>query len=142
MQRTALALPVFTLACQPPPEQVSSMPSTGSAALKHYEIRADRLPPPRATANSSNPGFVIGRPRNATLVVPPGFAIREWASGGFEEPRAMALAPNGDVFVADGDAGRVVVLRDADRNGQAETRFVFASELDRPYGLVFTGGWL
>jgi len=48
----------------------------------------------------------------------------------------MAVAPNGDVFVADGEAGTLVILRDQNRDGVADHRFVFASDLNRPYGIA------
>ena len=54
----------------------------------------------------------------------------------------MALAPNGDVFVAEPARGngKITVLRDADQDGVAETRETFASGLNRPFGLAFHGG--
>ncbi len=56
----------------------------------------------------------------------------------------MALAPNGDVFVAEPvrNAARITVLRDADGDGTAERREVFATELNRPFGLVFWKNYL
>lgn len=110
--------------------------------LKHYEIRADRLPKPYATSSAGNPSFTSGRPASARLHLPPGFQIAVFSDGGFREPRSMALAPNGDVFVADGSAGKVIVLRDADHDGVAESRWTFAEHLDRPFGLAFRPGFL
>lgn len=53
------------------------------------------------------------------------------------EPRWLALAPNGDVFVADARAGRILVLRDSHGSGRADRRFVFASGLKQPFGMAF-----
>jgi glucose/arabinose dehydrogenase len=55
----------------------------------------------------------------------------------FREPRWLAIAPDGDVFVADSEAGEVVVLRDPQHTGGAQQREVFADELDRPFGIAF-----
>ena len=75
------------------------------------------------------------------LQVPDGFRVSVFA-GGFAQPRFMAVAPNGDVFVSDPRAGTVVVLPDRDGNGKADGKTVFASGLNRPHGLAFHGGFL
>jgi len=38
----------------------------------------------------------------------------------------MAIAPNGDVFLADSGAGKVVILRDPEHKGSAQQNEVFA----------------
>jgi glucose/arabinose dehydrogenase len=110
-------------------------------ALQHHEIRADRLPPPFATPSAGNPPDVVRRPPNAALHLPPGFRIGVWASG-LEGPRTMINAPNGDVIVSEPDSSNVLILRDANHDGVAETRFTFASGLDEPFGLALHGGFL
>ncbi len=75
------------------------------------------------------------------LKVPPGFRAGLFAQG-FNKPRLMAVAPNGDVFLSDTRAGRVFVLPDRDGDGHADAKVVFASGLDRPHGLAFHGGYL
>ena len=49
----------------------------------------------------------------------------------------MALAPNGDVFVADPGVNSIFILRDTNGDGVAETRFTFASNLNLPFGMAF-----
>ena len=58
--------------------------------------------------------------------------------------RFMALAPNGDVFLAEPvrAAGAITILRDANRDGVAETRETFATGLNRPFGLAFWKDYL
>jgi glucose/arabinose dehydrogenase len=68
--------------------------------------------------------------------VPAGFRVNIFATG-FQEPRWLAVAPNGDIFVADSGAGKIFVLRDPRRTGGAQEREVFASGLDRPFGIAF-----
>lgn len=113
-----------------------------SPSLKRYHIRAAELPKPFETEDAVNPPRVVARPTGAKLILPPRFSIEPFAEGGLERPRGMALASNGDVFLSDSRAGKIYVLRDADRNGKAEQRFTFASDLMQPYGLAFWNDWL
>ncbi len=75
-------------------------------------------------------------PKNFQPQVPPGFKVSVFSQG-FSEPRWLAVAPNGDVFVADSAAGTVVVLRDPQRKGSAESRAIFADHLHLPFGIAF-----
>jgi glucose/arabinose dehydrogenase len=68
--------------------------------------------------------------------VPAGFQVEEFATG-FTNPRLARTAPNGDVFLAESQAGRIRVLRTRDGAGKPETIEVFASGLDRPFGIAF-----
>jgi glucose/arabinose dehydrogenase len=61
---------------------------------------------------------------------------------GFEQPRWLAVAPNGDVFVADSAAGEVIVLGDRQAKGRAATREVFADHLNLPFGIAFLGDYV
>ncbi|MEO7026243.1 MAG: PQQ-dependent sugar dehydrogenase, partial [Caulobacteraceae bacterium] len=87
--------------------------------------------PSRATAA---PSAVVSRPR-ALPRVPAGFTVSAFAS--LEGPRQIRAAPNGDLFVAETDAGRVTVLRAADGAAKAATASPFAVGLDRPFGIAF-----
>ncbi len=109
--------------------------------LQHHEIRPDRLPPPFHTPSSTNPPRVVKRPPGAELTLPPRFRISVWAEG-FNNPRNMMLAPNGDVFVADTEGGSVIVLRDTNADGSPDQRFPFATGLNEPFGLAIEGGHL
>ena len=81
------------------------------------------------------------RPANAQLTLPPGFAIDVFAEGGFKTLRWAMEGPGGEVFVTDTTANTITVLRDADKDGKAETRAVFAQGLDRPMGMAIHDGW-
>jgi glucose/arabinose dehydrogenase len=119
----------------------ASMAQTREGA-GHYEIKPSQLPPPGATRSSANPPQVVPRPANARLKLPPGFEISTWAEGGLENPRWLALAPNGDVFLADSQSGRILVFRDPHNTGKASERFVFASGLRLPFGMAFHDNYL
>src|SRR5262245_34628758 len=82
-------------------------------------------------------------PETHRLTVPPNFSVNLFADK-LQFPRFMLLAPNGDVLVAEPlrGAARITILRDADKNGVAETRSTFATELNRPFGLALWKGYL
>jgi choice-of-anchor A domain-containing protein len=56
-------------------------------------------------------------------------------SNGVSNPRAIAISPSGDAFIAEGPAGRIK----KSTNGVSST---FATGLTSPYGLAFVGGTL
>jgi glucose/arabinose dehydrogenase len=111
--------------------------SASTTSLKHHEIKADQLPAPNMREDADNPPRVIDQPEGANLTLPSGFEISTFAQGQFERPRGMALAPNGDVFVADSAAGSVLVLRDNNKDGKTDEHFTFAGDLLQPYGIAF-----
>jgi glucose/arabinose dehydrogenase len=101
-----------------------------------FRITPADLPPPGATPPIANPPQTAPRPAGALPKAPFGFAVDLFASG-LNQPRVLRTAPNGDVFVAESGAGRVLVLRGADDPGAPPQTSVFAEMLDRPYGLAF-----
>lgn len=101
-----------------------------------------KLAAPYATQSAGRFSRVTPQPANATLTVPKGFKVNVFAEGDFVVPRWMALAPNGDVFLADSRANSVIVLRDTNKDGKADQRFVFSNTLTQPFGMAFQNGWL
>ena len=79
---------------------------------------------------------VVAPPPNFQPTVPPGFKVSVFAKD-FTEPRWLAVAPNGDVFVADSAIGEVVVLHDPENQGSAQSREIFARNLNLPFGIAF-----
>ncbi len=112
------------------------------APLAHHQVTPTALPPPYSTPSVENRPEIIPHPAGAQLHLPPGFEIGTFAAGGFKRPRWMALAPNGDVFLADAGAGTIIVLRDTRGDGTADARFTFASGLNLPFGMAFWGDYL
>jgi glucose/arabinose dehydrogenase len=113
-----------------------------SPAGRHTQIRVEDLPAPRVGPLADNPPREVARPLGAGLRVPEGFSIAPFAEGGFDDPRWMALAPNGDVFLADSRGGSVWLLRDTTGKGKADVRHEFLAGLTQPFGLAFHDGWL
>jgi glucose/arabinose dehydrogenase len=110
----------------------------------------------------------VGWPAGVTPKAAPGLKVGAFASG-LDHPRWLYVLPNGDVLVAEtnappkpedgkgikgffmkivmGKAGatvpspnRISLLRDADGDGVAETRTVFLSGLNSPFGMALVGG--
>jgi len=90
---------------------------------------------------TDNQPQVVPLPEDFRPKVPPGFTVSVLARG-FEQPRWMAVSPNGDVFVADSGAGRVVVLHLPSAPGQSASREVFADRLNLPFGIAFLGNYV
>src|SRR5215510_13166100 len=95
-----------------------------------------QLPPPFHTPWFRKNIRAVEMPDGHRLSVPAGFDVNVFAEK-LQQPRILVLAPNGDVFVAESVFGKITVLRDADKDGVAETRETFASGLTRPFGLAF-----
>jgi glucose/arabinose dehydrogenase len=101
---------------------------------------------------------------------PAGFDVKAFATG-LDHPRWLATLPNGDVLVAESNApaqhdensgikgfvmkkvmkragasvpsaDRIVLLRDSDGDGVAETRTVFIDKLHSPFGMALIGNEL
>ena len=142
-RRCAQLLTLFLtiLACDRGGAAPATVARAGDPLLQHHEITVAQLPPPYATRSAGNPPRIAAQPAGATFHVPPGFTIGVYASN-LDGPRNMLLAPNGDVILAETGAGRITILRDANHDGIAESRYTFLNELDEPYGLALHGRWL
>lgn len=99
-------------------------------------VRIEDLPAPNATLSIAAPPREVKRPGGAGLAVPPGFHATLFAEG-LNHARWLAVAPNGDVFLAESMSGRITLLRDSKGTGQADFKSVFASGLDQPHGMAF-----
>jgi glucose/arabinose dehydrogenase len=99
-------------------------------------IRPDDLPQPSSKEEVDNAPEVIALPDGGKPEVPVGFEV-EMVADGFQQPRVIRTAPNGDLFVADSKANQVHVLRTKDGSGSPIENSVFASNLNQPYGIAF-----
>jgi glucose/arabinose dehydrogenase len=105
---------------------------------QRFKITFADLPKPGATQSASNPSRAIARPANATLKVPQGFQVNLFAER-LDNARWMTVAPNGDVFLAEPEDGKITMLRDANNDGVAEVRNTFVSGLASVHGIAFHG---
>lgn len=94
------------------------------------------LPAPYATSSASNAPSLVSRPPGVWPKAPKGFKVNLYAEG-LGTPRVIRLAPNGDVFVAESDAGRIRVFRGMTADGKPKQSEIFVSNLNRPYGIAF-----
>jgi glucose/arabinose dehydrogenase len=97
------------------------------------------LPPPYATESKSNNSSVLKWPEGRTPKAPEGFTVSKFADG-LENPRWTYIAPNNDIFVVESGTraskNQITLFRDADKDGKFETRSVFISGLNKPFGML------
>ena len=101
------------------------------------------LPAPFATESARQSPNVIAPPDDAALAVPRGFVVQRFASD-LTHARWLAEAPDGRVLVARSRDEVVTWLSDADGDGVAEARGVFAdhgNSTDIPFGMAFVDGF-
>ncbi len=95
------------------------------------------LPEPNQDESVDNGPHLVARPAGAVPIAPAGFKVTLYAEGGFTEPRLIRTAPNGDLFLADSRAGKVLVLHGVKADGTVAQREEFATGLDHPFGINF-----
>jgi glucose/arabinose dehydrogenase len=140
---------------------------TGQAAFADYrqqkpgvrrKITVADLPEPHPNESVDNGPVLVKRPDGAWPIAPAGFKVQLYAggdaatpmqraenkeethrptSGTFVMPRILRTAPNGDLFVADSQAGSILVLRGITSAGKAATISTYATGLDHPFGIAF-----
>src|SRR5882757_914823 len=126
------------------------------------------LPAPQTSLIPTiNVAPATGWPQGGKPAAANGMAVNAFATG-LEHPRTVYVLPNGDVLVAESNAppkpddgkgirgwaqklfmkragavtpsaNRIVLLRDADGDGIAETKSVFLENLNSPFGMVLVG---
>ena len=153
----ALALPLA--ACNDPNDTATVAQSYGPSP---------NLPPPEHSWIPTVDIASVNRwPDGAKPIAANGMTVTAFATG-LEHPRTVYVLPNGDVLVAESNAppkpddgkgikgfiyrqaqkwagagvpsaNRITLLRDADGDGVAETRSIFLSGLNSPFGMVLVG---
>lgn len=101
-----------------------------------HKVTVADLPQPFATESAGNPPKVVPRPEGAWPKTLPGFKVELYAEG-LTNPRLTRTAPNGDVFVAETNAGRVRVFRGITADGKPEQVEIFAEGIAKPFGIAF-----
>ena len=101
---------------------------TGDAAFTDYtkeqpgvrrKVTVDDLPQPYATPSANNAPVVSPRPDGAMLHTLPGFKVEQFATG-LNNPRLMRMAPNGDIFLAESEPGKIIVIRGIGADGRPD----------------------
>lgn len=118
---------------------------TGAAALGDWttdspgvrrKLTVDDVAQPYHSPSAENHPKIVPRPEGAWPQAPAGFKVTQFATG-LTQPRVITRAPNGDLFVAESAANQIRVLRDADGDGEPDLSEVFATKLNRPFGIAF-----
>jgi glucose/arabinose dehydrogenase len=123
--------------------------------------------PEKSLVPTVNVAKAIGWPAGGKPIAADGMAVNAFVTG-LDHPRTVYVLPNGDVLVAEtnapvrphenrgikgwitglvmGRAGadttsanRIALLRDADGDGVAETKFTFLEGLNSPFGMALVG---
>ncbi len=108
---------------------------TDAPGVRRLITPAD-LPPPFATLSIANPSRRAPRTMAVAPKAPSGFAVDLFATG-LAEPRVIRISPNGDVFVAESGAGRVLVFRADGKSPAPVEGQAFAVDLPHVFGIAF-----
>ncbi|GGH13366.1 PQQ-dependent sugar dehydrogenase [Mucilaginibacter phyllosphaerae] len=139
--------------------------STKAANVNTDVQQEVKLPAPYQTKSVSNYCKVIGWPAGKTPVAPAGFTVSLFADS-LKNPRNIYIAPGGDIFVSEANteakgvkkigakiigaaasqnmgksANQITLLRDTNDDGTPDTRTVFLSQLNQPYGMLILGNY-
>ena len=131
-----LSLPVAAFADDAPRIGQSAFGdwTTDAPGVRRIITLAD-LPQPYDSPSSSNGPHLVPRPDSAWPIGPRGFAV-DLLTTGLHNPRKIITAPNGDLFVAESEAGQIRILRPGP-DGKIASMSVFARDLHQPFGLAF-----
>ncbi|HEX8022476.1 sorbosone dehydrogenase family protein [Mucilaginibacter sp.] len=123
------------------------------------------LPAPYETKAVKNYCDVIGWPKGKSPIAPAGFSVSLYADE-LDNPRNIYTASNGDVFVSEANtevtglkkigadiigisksqhlgksANKVLLFKDTNGDGLPDSKTVFLSGLNQPYGMLIAGDW-
>lgn len=139
-----------------------------SSPFAGFGERPELPTPKKALLPTVNIAKIAPWPAGEQPTAPAGFKVTRYAAD-LDHPRWLYVLPNGDVLAAESatepakpegfrdwvaqiiqkQAGalqespnRIVLLRDADGDGVAEFRSVFAADLKRPFGMALVGDTL
>ncbi|OAQ39163.1 L-sorbosone dehydrogenase [Pedobacter psychrophilus] len=155
-----LAIPLFLLAAACSNKAIKESQGTNSSDSSTAK-NLDSLP--AISESKTKFSNIIGWEDNHTPKAPSGFIVTRFAEG-IKSPRQCYIAPNGDVLVvlsnsersakdkligeisgkADAEVGgkssnTILLYRDKDGDGVAETKSTFLQNLNQPFGMLIIG---
>ena len=112
---------------------------------KNTIVGKGNLPKPYATKSAVNNPRVTGWPDDKMPKAPAGFKVSKFADG-FNNPRWIYAAPNGDLLVSESSttptsANQITILRDSDKDGKYDVREVFLAKQNKPFGMLVLGNY-
>jgi len=94
------------------------------------------LPGPMPEQSVDNGPNLVPRPADAWPIAPKGFKVELYATN-LDNPRLLRFAPNGDLFLAESETGKIRVFRGVGADGKPQQTSVFATGLHQPFGIAF-----
>ncbi|HEY3636743.1 MAG TPA: PQQ-dependent sugar dehydrogenase [Rhizomicrobium sp.] len=135
MNGSAVSVLLLVLALNPGLANAADMPG------QRFSISPASLPKPFATPAVDDSPKVVSKSASAALTAPSGFTVSVFAAN-VQNARWMTVAPNGDVFLAESDPGKVVVLRPSANGARASRISTYASGFAQLHGLAIHDGSL
>ena len=133
-------VPLVSLAADGKPTVLTGQAAFTDAAHEspgtRRHLTAADLPAPAPDQSVDNGPSVVPRPANAWPKAPNGFKVDLYATG-LDNPREMRTAPNGDIFLAESETGKIKVFRGVGPDGKPQQTSVFAEGLHQPFGIAF-----
>ncbi len=126
----------------PPLPPGTNQPVKGSDDWKNdvpgraHRIDLAKLPAPYDTPSSAKFPRLVPRPADANVKLPPGFTLSVFATG-TTGARKMLLAPNGDIFLSETQANKIVVMHPSADGTHADQITTYAQGLVLPHGMAF-----
>ena len=99
-------------------------------------LTVNDLPAPNEKESVDNGPSMVPKPADAWPKAPAGFKVEQYTTG-LDNPRLMRTAPNGDLFVAESQPGKILVFRGVTPDGKPQQTSVFAEGLHQPFGIAF-----
>ena len=106
-----------------------------SPGIRRHLTVAD-MPAPAPNESVDNGPTLVPRPANAWPIAPQGFKVTLYATN-LDNPRLLRTAPNGGLFLAESETGKIKVFRGVGSDGKAAQVSVFAAGLHQPFGIAF-----
>jgi glucose/arabinose dehydrogenase len=161
----SVSLAAILFACNREKKEAQQAATTDTAKVDSAWTGQISLPEPDTNASKENYSDVIGWKDGKKPIAPDGFTVSKFADG-FQSPRWIYEAPNGDIFIAESatessfikkagavitgkasvkqqkpSANRITILRDADKDGKPELKQVFVTGLKQPLGMLVLGNY-
>ncbi len=160
---TIILFSFFGWACGTDSGRPPAQTAVGADTIPITDSQTLVLPAPYQTKSSTTFSDVIGWPADKKPIAPAGFTVSRFASG-FDNPRWIYVAKNGDIFIAEsntisggikkvenkiagkeksdrntGSANRITLLRDTNQDGVPDLQTVFLTGLNQPFGMLIIG---
>lgn len=98
-----------------------------------------KLPAPNEKASKTKMSRAIAWPDKKTPQAPQGFEVSRFADK-LNKPRWIYVLPSGEILVAE-MKGDILIYKDANKDGEFESKDIFLAKLKQPFGMLVLGDW-